>query len=205
MKYLPLFHLTHFLGIHPFNGRLFLCLPILGETLLVCFCFLNWSALTPCFCGVNFYDRRPVGFSGVVSLIYWTWCSWDALYAIYVGSLVVIGFWLLLGHCLVGPSLQLVDWGSPGLVCYCAGAAQTKSQSLRNKPTPGKITPTRNPTINSINNKWTSINKVVKRLRLLWEKRSKYEMIYWKINNFDRVEGGALIREMQREKVNYTW
>ena len=165
MKYLPLFHLTHFLGIHPFNGRLFLCLPILGETLLVCFCFLNWSALTPCLCGVNFCGRRPVRLSGAVSLISWTWCSFDAVYAIYVGSLGVLGFWLFWVCSSLDPSLQLADWGSLlplHQVCCCAGAARTKSQSPGNKPT--KITPTHHPTINS---KLTSINKGVKRVRLL--------------------------------------
>ena len=142
--------------------------PIICETLLVCFCFLNWSVLTPWVCGVNFYCRRPMRFSGSVSFITWTWCSWVALYAFYVGSLDVIGFWLLLGHSLVGPSLQLVDWGSlypPRLVCCCAGASRTKPQIPGNKPTSAKwLPPPHNSTINS---KWTSINKVVKRLRLL--------------------------------------
>ena len=87
----------------------FLCLPIVCETLLVSLCFFNWSLLTPWVCGVNFYGRRHVSFSGAVSLISWTCCSWGD---IYVGSLDVTAFWLSLGHSLFGPSLQLVDWGS---------------------------------------------------------------------------------------------
>ena len=106
----------------PFIWGLFLCLPIVCETLLVSLCFLNWSVLTPWVCGVKFYDRRPVRCSGEVSLIPWTWCSWAL---VYVSSLDVFGFWLLLGVSLGGPSLQLVTWGSlspPHLVCCCAGA-----------------------------------------------------------------------------------
>ena len=102
----------------PFDWRLFLCLPVLGS-LLVCFCFLNWSVLTPWVCGVNFYGRRPVRFNGAFSLISWTCCSWAV---IYVGSLDVFGFSLLLGLSLVGPWFQLVYWGwlhPPCLVCYC--------------------------------------------------------------------------------------
>ena len=106
----------------PFIWDLFLCLPIVCETLLVNLCFLNWYVLTPWVCGVNFSGRRPVRLSGAVSLISWTCCSW---YAVYIGSLYVFGFWLLLGLSLVGPSLQLVNCGSlhpPHLVCCCAGA-----------------------------------------------------------------------------------
>ena len=71
------------------------------------------------------------------------------------------------------PSLLLVDWGShwpPRLVCYCAGAARTKPQNPGSKPTSAKISLPHisNPTINS---KWTSIDKSVKRLRLLYERR----------------------------------
>ena len=121
-----------------FDSSLFLCLPILGDSLLVCFCFLNWSALTPCLCGVTpclCYGRSPVGFSGAVSLISWTWFSWDALYAIYVGSQDVTGFWSWLGH-------SLADWGSlhpPRLVCCCAVVSRTKPQSPGNKSTPEQI------------------------------------------------------------------
>ena len=70
---------------------------------------------------MNFYGRMPVGFSGAVSLISWARWSWAV---VYVGSLYVFWFWLLLGLPLVGPSLQLVNWGSlhpPHLVFCCAG------------------------------------------------------------------------------------
>ena len=122
----------------PLDWGLFLCLPIICGTLLVCFCFLNLSILTIWLCDVNFYDGRSVRFSGSVSLIIWTGWFWDALDAFYADSLDVIGFWLLLGISLVGPSLQLFDWGSilpPHLVCCCAGVAWSKPQSWRSKPT----------------------------------------------------------------------
>ena len=105
----------------PFIWGLFLCLPIFCETLLLSLCFLNWSVLTPWICGVNFYGRRPMRFSGAVSLISWICCS---SVVIYVGSLYVFVFWLLLGLSLVGPPLQLVNWRSlcpPPLVFCCAG------------------------------------------------------------------------------------
>ena len=155
----------------PFNWGLFLCLLILGKALLVCFWFLNCSALTPCLCGVNFYGKTPLGISGAVSLISWTWHFWDALYALYFDSLDVIGFWLLFSHSFMGLFLQLDHWGSlhpPCLVCCCAGTARTKphflNKSSGNNPTLARITPTHNSTING---KWTSINKGIKRLRLL--------------------------------------
>ena len=106
---LPLFHLAFFLRLPPFIWALFLCLPIVCESLLVSLCFLNWSVLSPWVYGVNFYGRMPVGFSGAVSLISWTHWPWAV---VYIGSLYVFGFWLLLGVSLVGPSLQLVNWGS---------------------------------------------------------------------------------------------
>ena len=150
----------------PFHRMSFLCL-IICETLLVCLCFLNWSVLTPWVCGVNFYGRRPVRFSGAISLISWAWRSWDALYAIYVGSLDIIVFWLLLGHSVLDTSLWLVDWRPlcpPCLVCCCAYPARTKPQRPGNKPTSAEITHPCNPTINS---KRISINVGVKWVRLL--------------------------------------
>ena len=71
--------------------------------------------------GVNFYGRRPVRFSGTVSLISSARRSWAV---IYVGSWYVFGFWLLLGVSLVGLSLQKVNWESlhlPRLLFCCAG------------------------------------------------------------------------------------
>ena len=47
-------------------------------------------------------------FSGAVSLISRTCCSWDV---VFVGSLNVFGFLLLLGLSLVVSSLQLVNRG----------------------------------------------------------------------------------------------
>ena len=161
-------------------------------TLLVCFCVLDWSALTPCLHGVIFCGRRSVGLSGAASLITWAWRSWAALYAINVGSLVVVGFWLLLGRSFGGPSLWMAECKSPRLphlVCYCTGASRTKPNSPGNKTTPAKLTPTHNHTINS---KWGSINKGVKRLRLLQERKSEFEMTNWKKNDFEVVEGGAI-------------
>ena len=58
--------------------------------------------------GVNFHCRRPMKFSGTVSLISWARWSWAV---VYVHSLYFFGFWLVLGFSLVGPSLQLVNWG----------------------------------------------------------------------------------------------
>ena len=145
----PLLHLALFLWIYLFLliGDCFLschylwdasCLLLLIK--LICFDFLSlW---------LNFYGRRPVRFSGAVSLISWMWCSWEA-YVVYIGFLDVIGVWLLLGLSLVGPSLKLVDCGSLHprcLVCYCVGGARTKPQSPWNKSTTIKITPPCNPT-----------------------------------------------------------
>ena len=108
----------------PFIWGLFLCLPIVCKTLLVSLCFLNWSVLTPWVSGMNFYGRIPVSFSGAVSLISWAHWSWAV---VYVGSLYVFGFWFLLGVSLVGPSHQLVIWGSVcplHLVFCCAGVGR---------------------------------------------------------------------------------
>ena len=103
----------------PFIWGLFLCVPIVCETLLVSLCFLNWSILTPWVYGRNLYGRIPVGFSGAVSLI--SWAHWSFA-VVYFGSLYVFGLWLLLGLSLMGPSLELVNWVSlhpPYLVLCC--------------------------------------------------------------------------------------
>ena len=109
----------------PFIWGLFLCLPIICETLLVSLCFLNWySVLTRWVSGVNFYGRTPVRFSSAVSLISWACWSWAV---IYVGSLYVLGFQFLLSLSLVGLSYQVVIWGSvcpPRLVFCCAGVGR---------------------------------------------------------------------------------
>ena len=55
-----------------------------------------------------------------ISLISWAVWSWAF---VYVGSLYVFAFWLLLGLSLMGLSLELVNWGSlhpPRLVFSCA-------------------------------------------------------------------------------------
>ena len=104
----------------PFIWGLVLCLPTVCETLLVSLCFINWSVLTPCIYGKNFYYRMPMEFSGAVSLISWARWSWAV---VYVGSPCVFGFWLLLDLSLMGLSLELVNWGSLHLSClvfYCA-------------------------------------------------------------------------------------
>ena len=108
----------------PFIWGLFLCLPVVCETLLVSLCFLNRSVLTPRVSGVKFYGRRSARFSGAVSLISWARWSWAV---VYVGALYVFGFWLLLGLSLVGPCHQLVNWGSlspPALVICCASGGR---------------------------------------------------------------------------------
>ena len=84
---------------------------------LICFD----SLLHRAFCG-----RSPVGLSGTVSPNSWAGFSRDALYAIYVGSLVVIGFWLLLALSLGGFPHWLAGWEShppPHLAQCCIGAA----------------------------------------------------------------------------------
>ena len=156
---LPLFYLAFFLRSPPFLfiGGCFFFFPLFVGLFLFAFFFklICFDFLT-LWCELLWW--RPVRYSRAVSLITLTWCSWDVLYAFYAGFLHVIGFWLLLGHSFMGPSLSLVDWGSlcpPRLICCCAGAAWTKPQSPGNKPTPTNICPPNNPTINI---KWTSIN-----------------------------------------------
>ena len=56
--------------------------------------------------------------SNGLNLIFLIWCSWDALYAIYVGSLVVIGFWLFWGGSLASPSFQLAEGHSAHHILY---------------------------------------------------------------------------------------
>ena len=108
----------------PFIWGLFLCLPIVCETLPDSLCFLSCSVLTPWIYGVHFFGRIAVRFSGTVFLIskaYWPWG------VVYVGSVFIFGFWLLLGLSLVGPSHQLVTWGSVcplPLVFCCAGVGR---------------------------------------------------------------------------------
>ena len=118
---------------------------------------------------MNSYGRRTVRFNGAVSLISWTWFSWDTLYDVYVGSLDVIEFWLsFFCRSFPPPGWLRVTLLTTSVCCF-AGAARTKPQSPGNKPTSVKITTSSyNPTINS---KWTSFNKGVKRLRLLYERR----------------------------------
>ena len=112
----------------PFIWGLFLCVPIVWF-LLVSLCFLSWSVLTPWIYGVNFCGIIPVRFSG--SLL-------DLLTLLILLILLILGcglcwlcvclwFWLLLGLSLVGPSHQLVVWGSvcpPPLVFCCASVAR---------------------------------------------------------------------------------
>ena len=105
---LPLFHLALFLRLLPFLWGVFVCLPIVCETLPVSLCFLSCCVVTPWIYGVNFCGRVPVRFSGTVSLISWAYWSWAV---VYVGSMYVFGFWLLLGLSLVDSSHQLVNWG----------------------------------------------------------------------------------------------
>ena len=48
-----------------------------------------------CLCRVHFYGRNSVGFGGVVSLISLSGHSKFALFSVCVGSLVVLGLYLL--------------------------------------------------------------------------------------------------------------
>ena len=108
----------------PFIWGLFLCLPIVFETLPVSLCFLKYSVLVSWVYGVNFCGRIPVRFRGTASLISQSYWSWAVVYA---GSVYVFGFWFLLGLSLVGPSHQLVIWGSVcplPLVFCCAGVGR---------------------------------------------------------------------------------
>ena len=133
-------------------------------------CILDWFALTPCLHGMSFCGRRPVGLSGTVSLISLAWYSWAALYAIYIGSLDIILFWLFWSHSLVGSSLQLAHWESlypPCLLYCCTGAARTKLNSPGNKPMSAKIAPNDNHTVKS---KWTNISKYAKNVKTIIRK-----------------------------------
>ena len=73
---------------------MFLCLPIVCETLLVGLCFLSCSVLTPWVFGVNFCDRIPVRFNGTVS---------------FSPDFTDLGLWFMLALCM---SLVLVLFGS---------------------------------------------------------------------------------------------
>ena len=68
----------------------------------------------------NFCGRGSVGLSGVDSLISLSGCSRTALSSVCVGSLVVLGLYLLVAPLLVGSPLQWVYWYSqlpPCLIC----------------------------------------------------------------------------------------
>ena len=71
-------------------------------------------------CKVNFRHRSSVGLSGTVSLISLSGCFRVALSSVCVGSLIVVGLYLLVAPLLVGSSLQEVNWYSqvpPCIVC----------------------------------------------------------------------------------------
>ena len=103
----------------PFYCRLFLCLSILDDS----FCLFLWFWMlwfASCLHRVNFCGRKSVGFSGTLSFFSLSWCSRVPLSSICVGSLVVLGFYLLVAPLLVGYHLQQVYWYSqlpPYLVC----------------------------------------------------------------------------------------
>ena len=119
-------------------------------TPLVCFCILDYSALTLCLCGVTVVGH--LWDSVVKTPSSWTWCPWDAICALYVVSVVVTGLWLLFSHSLVGFSLWLADWESlcpPHLVCCCTDAARTKPNSQETNPQITEVTTTHNRIINN--------------------------------------------------------
>ena len=85
---------------------------------------LSCPVLTPSVYGVKFCGRIPVRFNGTVSLSSWSYWSWAV---VYVCSVYVFGFWLLLHLSLLVPSHQLVIWVSvcpPPLVFCCAGVGR---------------------------------------------------------------------------------
>ena len=139
-----------------------------------CLSFLNWSVLTPLVCDVNFYDRTPVRFSDAVSLIPWTWCSWDALYAFSAGFLDVIGFCLLLGHSLLGPSSSwLTEGHSTHHELYAVvQVLQEENHSAQGtNPHPQKTSPLSHNS--NINSKLTDINKGIKIKSIIRKERNK--------------------------------
>ena len=102
--------------ISPFRGLLFVCL------------FLQfWMLCYACFIfRVNFGGSSSVGLSGVVPFISLSGCSSGALFYIFVGSLVVLGLYVLVTPLLVGSSFQRVYRYSQlphYLVCYCTGVS----------------------------------------------------------------------------------
>ena len=198
----PLLNLALLGGIFlPIWMGLFLCLPILGDSSCLFLC-IRFICFDPCLHGVNFYCKIPMGFIGAVSLISWTSCSWDPLYAIYVGSLAIIGFCLLLDRPLVGPShLCLTESHSTHHVLYTLVQvlSEQNQTAQETNPHPTKITPTHNHTINS---KWANFHKGVKRLWLL--KKGK-KNTRWLTDIFPlwlkRVMEGTLIKVGNRSKV----
>ena len=138
-------------------------------TPFVCFYILNWSAFILCLRKVTFYGRSLVRLSGLLSLNSWTVNSKDALYAVYVGSFVLIGFWLLLTHFLVGSPLWLADLESQPpsyLVCCCTGTARIKQNNPANNTHTSKNIPQ---SLLWYHNKWAKICKRGKRIRILYK------------------------------------
>ena len=154
---------SFFLGIPPFF--------LIGgsphfRTLLVCFCFLDWSALTPCLCGVNFYVRTPVGFSGAVSLISWAGCSRHVLCVGYVDSPIAFGsrfLWPI--HCGIFP---LAGWEAqtpPHFVSHCTGADKAKPNNTetKNKASNSPNNSSKNSDKRAKNNKSGKRNEIVEK------------------------------------------
>ena len=100
----------------PFIWGLFLCLPIVCETLPVSLCFLSCSVLTPWINGVNVCGRIPVKFSCTVSLISGAYCSWAV---VYVGSVCVFGFWFLLGVSFLQVVCLMVTFSPTSCFLFC--------------------------------------------------------------------------------------
>ena len=88
-----------------------------GVHLLTFFCnsfglFLQFQmfCFASCLCGVNFCGRSSMELSVLVSLISLSGCFSVALSFICVGSLLVLGVFLLVATFLVGSPLQKVYW-----------------------------------------------------------------------------------------------
>ena len=88
------------------------------------FCFAS------CLCGMNFYGRNSMGFSGVVSLICLSGCSRFALFCLCVGSLVVLGF-LPFGGLFVGgfsPPTGILMFTVPAYSCIWSVAGDRQNE-----------------------------------------------------------------------------
>ena len=69
-----------------------------------------------------------MGLNGVVSFIFSSGCSRVAFFSICVGSLIVLGLYLLVLPLLMGSHLQWVYWYSQLLPCLVCDQGQGKGE-----------------------------------------------------------------------------